>query len=293
MIARRLLTLYLLLLGIWSWSAAAAVHPALWQADNGKQQLLLLGSIHAADKSFYPLPAPIYQALRNADALIEEIDQQQMEPQTLHQTLAKYGVLEQGQPLVQRVPFPLAQRIIRYAKRYEIDVKNWPNLRNWLINIQLVQGSMHALGLDGQQGIDLHMAAKAKEWDKPIIGLETADQQFAMISKMDQIPAAELFGSTLDEIDEAASYTQKITDAWKQGDSQRLRAIYLDSLNKADSQLIERELLNDRNDNWVKKLPTLPYTNLLVVVGDMHLHGPNSLLDKLQHAGYDVSRYQY
>lgn len=290
----RRLYYFILILCCW---LAIPVHaqpaPTLWQASKGDQQLLLLGSIHAANDDFYPLPAAIYEQLADADALVEEVAPAQLKPQVLQHALQQYGLLEQPQPLNQRVSDALAARIMRSAQRYHINVANWPNLRNWLINLQLTQGAIHAQGLDGKQGIDMHLAHYAQQHHIKIVGLETADEQFSILAQMDEIPAAKLYESTLAELKTAASYTQAMTKAWVKGDQQALARLYRDYLTGADNEMIRKELLAKRNTNWVHKIPSLPYPKMFVVVGDMHLNGPHSLLDKLRKQGYSISRFRY
>ncbi|MEZ9598565.1 TraB/GumN family protein, partial [Vibrio sp. 10N.286.46.A8] len=52
----------------------AAAEPLYWQAKKDDLTLTILGSVHVGDKSMYPLPSAITDALKNSDGLVIETD---------------------------------------------------------------------------------------------------------------------------------------------------------------------------------------------------------------------------
>ena len=57
--------------------STAMAEPLFWQAKKGQLEFIIFGSVHAGDKSMYPLPEPINDALKRSDGLILEADLKQ------------------------------------------------------------------------------------------------------------------------------------------------------------------------------------------------------------------------
>ncbi len=75
-----------------SYIAQAANDRALfWRASSATASVYLLGSIHVADKSFYPLRAQIEQAFDAADALVVEVDMDAAASQRFQQLVQTQG----------------------------------------------------------------------------------------------------------------------------------------------------------------------------------------------------------
>ena len=49
-----------------------------------------------------------------------------------------------------------------------------------------------------------------------------------------------------------------------------------------------RRLLKERNHNWLPKLLAMPEKNQFLVVGALHLYGPDGVLNLLRQQGYEV-----
>src|SRR5207253_6694914 len=96
-----------------------------------------------------------------------------------------------------------------------------------------------------------------------------------------------LLADTLKGVDTEMSNINKLTDAWKMGDSAAVERVVLADL-KQDPIMYQR-LLVDRNQKWMPKLEALFVRTgrAFVVVGAAHPVGPHGLLAILMAKGYN------
>src|SRR4051794_3330992 len=66
-----------------------------WHVTSEKGEIWLLGSIHVADESFYPLPKEIEQAYKKSNALAVEADIAKGDPAKLQELVMSKGMYEE------------------------------------------------------------------------------------------------------------------------------------------------------------------------------------------------------
>ena len=95
---------------------------------------------------------------------------------------------------------------------------------------------------------------------------------------------------TLDEIDEGAEVLSKMVAAWRAGELESLSSELLEDF--GDFPGLYEKLVTDRNNAWVPKLERLltDGQHHLVVVGALHLVGPDNVIDLLKKRGHAVER---
>ena len=80
--------------------AADDGHPiSMWQIDGPDNSIYLLGSIHMLRASDHPIPAAIYAAYADADALIMELDMDDIDPVTEQALATELGLIQDGREL--------------------------------------------------------------------------------------------------------------------------------------------------------------------------------------------------
>ena len=270
---------------------AEGANPALYQAIQGEKKLFIVGSIHAGKDNFYPLSPPIEQALAESDALYLELAPSQMTPELIAAAMLEHASLSSPIPLKQRISEPLYQQLSQAIEHYKLPAYQQMFMRNWAIVVQLTMATISEMGLKKEFGVDQYFAAQAVQQNKPILGLETLAEQLQAMTLMDKIPAETLFQNYFDELPFAKNWLLSVEQAWRQGNSEQLVQLYQDyDKRQIDAELMNA-LLNTRNKNWQQKLTQLPSgKTYLLVVGDMHLHGADSLLTRLRESGFNIQR---
>lgn len=158
----------------------------------------------------------------------------------------------------------------------------------FLINKAMDKGMMNP-----NDGMDTYFQTKGKENGKNIVGLETAEDQIKTLfgSKSTTQQLDDLLCSMKNE-DYSVNDVLKLLKAYKEGDLTTMYAMVEDDTNNPCplGQDFENKILHERNNNWMKVLPTLmKEQSNFVVVGALHLAGETGLLQQLVNQGYTVS----
>lgn len=143
------------------------------------------------------------------------------------------------------------------------------------------------------EGIDTYMQRIAREENKPIIALETVQEQSHLLfdAHPQQWQMQNLL-CTLDHIEDAVENMSSSIDDYRRGD---LNKMYNDSFYSNDDPCVSFSIaskdgmLANRNNKWMEKLPSIIHENpSLVVVGALHLAGEEGILYQLDKLGYKV-----
>lgn len=138
------------------------------------------------------------------------------------------------------------------------------------------------------EAVDVLFQNTAKTNNKLIIGLETLEQQTAiMFDSLSLNRQAEILVKSVKEKQKGIDLYKQLNEAYLAGN-----LVKLAELDKEDDDLTpveRRPLYEGRNNNWMKQLPAmLAKQSCFVAVGCMHLVGKTGLLAQLKKAGYKV-----
>ncbi len=290
---RRLVTLTLLI-------ACLALAPAqaandrgfFWRVSSPTTVVYLLGSIHFADSSFYPLREIIEKNFQQADALVVELDITGIDPQQYSEYIRRHGYYPPGDSIKQHISKQSWRRLQALLQTFNIAPETVVTKRPGLLIMDLTAAMLDRLGYHAGEGIDLHFILQARRQGKPVIGLETLQQQLALFINM---PAAEtLLQASLDEAEQAEAQLQQLEQAWKSGDEQALQQLMITQpeARYKDYRRINEALLYRRNDAMAAKIRAMLAGDkrVFVVVGAGHLVGERGIVWQLKQAGYNVER---
>ena len=281
---------FLLSISLSVWAQTGA-NPALYQVTKGELKLFIVGSIHAGKGDFYPMTSMLEQVLTHADALYLEITPDEMTPEKLAKAMHTYAVLSTPVPLKRRMSDPTYQQLLTLIEKYHLPAHQLMFMQNWSIIIQLTVATISDMGLNKEFGVDHYFAQQAAKANKPVLGLETLDQQFGAISAMEKIEAEVLYSNLFAEMEHAAKWLSQIEQAWRNGNATELTRLYQEYDSRQQQAELMQTLLDDRNRNWLRKLTQLAgRKTYLVVVGDMHVHGNNNILQLLKQSGFSIQR---
>ncbi|GAC1593607.1 MAG: TraB/GumN family protein [Ginsengibacter sp.] len=137
-------------------------------------------------------------------------------------------------------------------------------------------------------GVEEELMASAKQYKKPVIGLETLEYQASIFDSIPyKLQASELV-QTIDSLSSSKKEFQQMVEYYK---AQRLDKLSEKSLKSENiTSKYNDILLKNRNDNWVKKLPALlKRKSLFIAIGAGHLPGQYGLIKLFRQSGYTVT----
>ena len=268
-----------------------APKPLLWKVSDKDNALYLLGSFHLLKADDYPLSDDVDKAFADAEKIVFEVPPAELTDPSLGQKMQQIAAYNDGRTLSQVLPADVRDRmgqVLGADQLAQLDA-----IEPWFINLSLLMGVSQQMGFKTEQGLDMHIARLAEAAKKPVSGLETADQQLAVL---DASPMDEQIAGLRDFFDKPGDVPKLLNDtheAWRNGDAERLSALVVNEL-RTETPVTYRIINVERNDAWMPQLRQMldgaKQGNTMVVVGAMHLLGSDGVVDKLRAKGYKVER---
>jgi uncharacterized protein YbaP (TraB family) len=257
----------------------------LWELEGAEGQVMLMGSVHFLRESDYPLPAKLDAAYVVADSLTMEIDMDDLDPVAAQSVLASLGTNPDGTTLQEVLGGANYAEATQLAEDLGIPLALFDSFKPWFAALSITQLRMMQLGFDPNWGIESRITERARTESKPILGLETLEEQLSFMNDLDSETQQLFLLQSLEEATEVQDEVESLVAAWRSGDLQTLEQLLLEGLQ--ETPLLFDALLVQRNQNWVPQIIELTQQpgNHLVIVGTMHLVGENSVLRMLEDEG--------
>lgn len=273
--------------------ASAAGHSVLWSVGGEHNTVYLFGSIHVLRPDEAGLPRSAEAAYADAEQLVMEIDMDDpavADPGPLALEMQRHAQLPAGQTLekVLGSDYPaVAARISETG----LEPAMLDGFAPWFVGLMVLQLEMAKRGFDSVHGIEEQVTQRARADGKPIQGLETPAEQFAVLAGLPLPEQKRFLLMTLEESGLADARLEELVTAWRTGDTATLARVLSEEF--ADFPELYRPLTEDRNRAWVDQLAPLldDRDDYLVVVGALHLVGRNSVVDLLRQRGYRVTQH--
>jgi uncharacterized protein YbaP (TraB family) len=267
-------------------------HGPLWRVEKDGRRSWLYGTLHVA-RMAWAVPGPgVQQALQASDLLALELDP--LDAESL-------------KPLTEPADPAIARRVIgtdsERARRLALQLAQaclppqaLDTLRPVMRGAALVMLSGRAQGLYAEFAVDGTLAVLARRLGKPVLALEDAAMQAALLAGRDDAEEGELLDSALDELEarDSADLLLRLAQAWADGDMAMLEDYprwcrCLDT--PADREQMKR-LLDDRNGPMADKIVALHEggRQVFAAVGALHMIGPRGLPALLRARGLRVER---
>jgi len=267
----------------------------LYKVSSKTSTVYVLGSIHLAKADIYPLATTIQEAYNTSDVLVLELDPTSQESaKTIQSTMVSLGMYPQGKTLRTELSRKTYMSLKKYAANTGLPLEQMEQMRPWVVMLQLSVVEMMRLGYSPDLGIDQHFLAKAKEDMKPIIELETAQEQMELLAKEDKDFQDKLLFYTLKDMKELEPLLDEMFRAWKLGDARSFDKMMSKSLDDDPSLIgIYDDLITKRNYKMTARVEGFLKTNenYFVVVGSGHVVGKEGIVSLLRKSGYKVTQY--
>jgi len=242
--------------------------PGMDVSLKGGQQLHLVGSIHMGTRDMAPLPAGLLKKLQQADALIVEAD--------ISGSETPFNNLPSYPPLRERLSKTLYQQLEARAGEQGLSLAPFDNQPLWQVAMVLQATNAQKLGLRPDYGIDYQLLHSARALSKPVIELEGADSQVALLLNLPD-NGFDLLSDTLTQWHTNARLLQVMIGWWitqPSGETPTLPNTF--------SQSLYDVLMQQRNLAWRDRLLALPPGRYVVAVGALHLYGEGNLPSMLK-----------
>ncbi|MGE4291382.1 MAG: TraB/GumN family protein [Desulfovibrio sp.] len=255
----------------------------LWRVERHGGTAYLLGSMHFADASFYPLDPALERAFEKSAALVVEADITQ-DPAGMIRLLRELAQYPAGQNLGQA----LSDEAKAAFQRAGQDWTRFDRFRPWYALTAMESEQMVHLGFRPELGIDLHFLKRAHERGMPVRELEGVEEQFRMLADLEELNQDAFVRFSLLQLRTLDTQARRMAEIWKQGDAPALEQLLFGSpLFNAIFKPLNEKLYFQRNRSMTQKI--LGYLNSgkvhFIVVGAGHVIGSQGLLELLRNQG--------
>ena len=262
----------------------------LWKASGDKNTVYILGSIHLLKRDSAALKPVVEEVFRKSKRLVLEIDLLKEGPAKFQQLLTEKGVDSDGKLLPDQLSPETYKLAAQRAADLGVDLKLLAPFKPWVVALTMVVMQLQKLGYDPNSGIDHQLAQRAKEANKPVSGLETAEFQIDIFSRLTP-PEQEMFlRQSLLEMDQLDKSVDEMVEAWSRGDVAGGEKLFLESMRRYPE--LKAKVIDERNRNWIPQIEQFlkQDEDILVVVGAAHLVGNEGVIELLKARGYKLEQ---
>ena len=267
--------------------ARMPAHPALWTVHGPKGTAYLFGSVHLLPPQVDWHTKEIDAAFARSDVLVFEIALDS-DAQNRTQTYIKaHGMLPAGQHLHDMLSPEARGELDAEVAKLHVSPETMDRMRPWLAAL-----TIEMMGITGEHysagaGVDLQLQANAN--GKPVVGLETVEQQLSLLAPDDPKVELQAFEAGLKTSTESENdKVGPLLDAWMHGRVDRIASLTQKELAKFPEA--RKLLFDDRNQAWVKKIAAYldQQKVYFITVGAAHLAGPHGVPALLRAKGFRV-----
>lgn len=234
-------------------SAAAFGKACVWKVASGDHTLYLAGSVHALRGRDYPLPPEYDQAFQASAILAFETDLNQM-GKTNGFPLSKAAFLPKGTTLRDHLDPRVYAYILKVIARVHGSTapeKKLEHLKPWAV-AWLLQSPGGLEGVSGGEGVEAYLIHKARQANKPTVGLVPLDEHIAVFGGMNDADSQTYLLLRFIQLDQESKAYQRVVSDWKRGDIAGIdRSVQEDY---RDAEGVHRRLITDRNRRWVPEI---------------------------------------
>jgi hypothetical protein len=268
--------------------AKMPAHPALWTVHGSKGTVYLFGSVHLLPPQVDWHTKEIDAAIAKSDTLVFEIALDADAQQRSAAYIAAHGMLPAGEHLRDMISPEAQKELDSEVAKLPVPPEAIDRMQPWLAALTLEMSGIAKDNYSPAAGVDQQLQANPQ--GKPIIGLETVEQQLAILSAGDLKTQLQEFeaGLKTSSSEDAKTSIGPLLDAWMHGRVDRLAHLTTDELAKYPEA--KKALFDDRNHAWVGKISEFldQPKSYFITVGAGHLAGPDGVPALLRARGYKV-----
>jgi len=272
-------------------TAEATERVCLWEVTAGAgSRLHLVGSLHLMKTDDYPLDSRFESVFSEAGTVVFEADLDSVNADETQAHILAKAIYPDGQTLQSELSEPFYEELADFLGELGIPIQYVNSFKPWFLGLTLTSLELVQLGYDPQLGVDQYFYGRAKEANKSVAGLESAESQIDLMVAIAELDEEAYLQQVIDEYDHLNDQLDEIMSAWKTGDIERL-----DMLNQGlrEYPLIYDAIIVERNKSWLPQIEAYlaDGRRALVIVGAAHLPGEHGLIRLLAEKGYRISQY--
>lgn len=264
---------------------------SVWKISQGANTLYLAGTFHLLNSEDHPLPAAFDQAYQTALKVVFETDIASTNSPAFQLKAAQVMMYGDGRTLKSALKPTTFEALNRFLLERGMAIDNFLPFTPAGASLVLSLLEYNRLGMSMQHGVEYVFNSQATKDNKATGFLETPEQQLQFIANLGAGEEDEMILYTLRDLKNSASLLRQFKTAWREGDIDTLDKVALKQMREEFPASYEDIIVN-RNADWLPQIEAMiadPGTEL-VMVGALHMVGPDGLISRLRAKGYAVTQ---
>lgn len=265
---------------------ANAQTPALWSISDEDTTIYLFGTVHALDEGAAWLSGDIAAAYRKADEIVLETAVEDEDAAAM--LAAKYA--RSDRRLRAMLPKPKVKAFEAMLASAKVSKDALDYYDPWFANVVIGTIALTNSPLKRGQSVEAVLRDEAKRDGKPLVSLETIDEQYAAFDKIPVAAQLKQLELTIDDPARVQESTERTVRCWKVGDLECIAEASRRGTGALpevrDALLVQRNL---RWSAWIEERMRRP-GRVFVAVGIEHFVGEGDLLGLLTRLGLNAAR---
>ncbi|MEP3350862.1 MAG: TraB/GumN family protein [Marinomonas sp.] len=263
---------------------------SVWKVSSETNTVYIGGTIHLLTPQDYPLPKAYDIAYQASSKIIFETNMDTISSAAFQKNLQDNMLYTDGTTLDKILPSDTYQSLVAYLNSRNIPINAVQNFKPSSLAMSLNMIELKHLGYTSE-GVDMFYSRKASQENKPKGWLEEPEEQISALGSFNQENEEQIIEYALDDIKEMPNTMDKLRNSWRRGDMETMASLEIVDL-KRDYPDVYESLLTKRNNLWMPQIETMLNDSQVefIMVGAMHLAGPDSILKKLKNRGYEVKQ---
>lgn len=278
-------------------------HPErfFWELKRGDASVFVLGTVHVADKSFYPLEEKVLTVFDKADRLVSEIGGKEEFAELTFFTTERILKSTVTDPQKHLDRFLTADEIKTLHGRLGADVINFFVFDPWVLTLSVNTKILEQSGLKAEDGIDFYLIMRAG--NRKIEALDSPETQLDILESkhntfQERINILKDAISGLDDFEKNTAYFTEIKRLYLANDKAGFRTFFnkrLDvpaSFSKEQIKNYKTAVLKNRNIEWARKFDEYLKKGgtTFIFAGAAHFFDEDSVFDIMYKKGMLLSK---
>jgi hypothetical protein len=231
----------------------------------------------------------LQRAFNDSQRIVFEVDLNSVSQKAVLREFEEVGIYPPGDNLERHVSRQTIKLVKDVLAKLGISYHKATRFKPTLLGELITSRYTELAGFREDLGVDRYFYSHAKDFRKPVLGLETVRDQARVLSSDDASGEARLVEAIV-SLPAAKVVLEELVDAWKAGQINTLDRL-LNQDEWSDPKSFET-MFSGRNRKWLPQIEGFlrGNNNYLVIVGSGHLVGNHGIVRVLQDRGYRVKQ---
>lgn len=262
--------------------------PALWRVEGGRADMWFFGTFHLLPKGHEWQNQTIDQAFSRSKTVVMEA----VEPNgvTRERIFRRYALNEKDVTLRDWLTREEVVEVEQALAKLDISFESVQPFKPWFVALLIASTSVERLGFGDEHGVDKILTQQARDDEKKIIFLDSADDTVKAMAQHPGDVQVRMLLTTIEDSEDIGENVSRMLKHWQSGNVEATAKILNSGLTSIPE--IAETILYERNRRWARRLDKMLKRRgrYFVALGSAHMAGKENLIELLAARGYRVVR---